>query len=636
MIPHFISDPDPRIYESDNYVVLDFETTNKDFGDPLNPENRLVVTDWEYQGEHHQRRCSEYELNDLVDAVESADFVVAHNAKFELGWLRRCGADISRILVFDTMIAEYVLWSNHPKRDPLKLGYITKKYGLGTKDPYIDVCMDNGVCPSELPESLLNERCWKDVRQTHELFLRQREKLIEQGKLAVQFTRCILTPVLTDIESRGLALDYDRVKAEYDKTRAEYDRLKAELDEFTGGINPRSGPQVAKFLYETLGFKELTDKKGKPIRGKASKQFPDGAPKTDKDTIAALEVTTPEQEKFAKLRNEFNLVAHALGTYLEFFLGVCQERDGIFYGSFNQTVTATQRLSSSGKKLLFKDAKKPKGAQLQNLPREYKPLFIAKDPNNFYFCEPDGAQLEFRVAGHIGRDIKIIQDIVDEVDAHTFTAHTLTSAGQPINRQGAKAHTFKPLYGGKSGTKAEKTYYQAFRKKYAGITETQEGWIKDVIYSNRKALRTETGLEFFFPSSKPVKPNKYTGERGYVENEASICNYPVQSLATADIIPIAVTKLWHELHDRDMQSHIVNIIHDSSPMEIHKEEVLESIELIIDSYTNYVYYYLKKVYGIDFLAPLGIGIKIGTHWSEGDEGKTQVNPPTRLEGVNYD
>ena len=71
-------------------------------------------------------------------------------------------------------------------------------------------------------------------------------------------------------------------------------------------------------------------------------------------------------------------------------------------------------------------------------------------------------------------------------------------------------------------------------------------------------------------------------------------------------------------------------------MEVHKDEIETVKPLIIDAYTDYVYFYLKQVYGIDFVAPLGVGMKFGEHWSEGEEIKLQVNPPTRLRGVKYE
>lgn len=624
MIPEFILRPNPDYLTSQNILVLDFETTNLDKGSALNPDNRLLVTVWEFNGVVHHNCNSEYEQNQLLKDIEMADVVVAHNAKFELQWLARIGADISKILVFDTMLAEYVIRGN--RRGKLDLGSLASKYGYGVKDPYIDRCMKDGICPSELPRSLLEARCIKDVYQTKGIYEKQLTELLRTSKLAAFYTRVILTPVLADIESNGICLDCERVEEEYRRQLEIATTTKKQLDDLTGGINTRSTPQVAEYLYSTLGFAELTDRQGKPIRGKETKRFPNGMPKTDESTILRLKITTQAQRKFIELKKVYSKAASALSKYLEFFIGVCREKDGIFYGQFNQAITQTHRLSSSGRPIQFSFYDKPKSVQFQNLQRAYKKFFKPKD-KDYVFCEPDGAQLEFRVAGHLGRDKQIIQDIIDGIDVHSFTSKTITDAGQETDRQEAKAHTFKPLYGGQSGTKAEQAYYAAFKQKYNGIASAQEVWKASVLNDKEKGLVTETGLVFYWPGTK------YEGS--YLINQEAICNYPVQSLATADIIPIAITKLWHELKDRGLKSIIVNTIHDSSPMEIYRPEIDLVEPIIIESYTEYVYYYLKEVYDIDFLAPLGVGIKIGDHWGEGAEKKLQVNPPTKLEGVNY-
>ena len=89
--------------------------------------------------------------------------------------------------------------------------------------------------------------------------------------------------------------------------------------------------------------------------------------------------------------------------------------------------------------------------------------------------EGDGAQLEFRVAAHLGRDEQALTDIRDKVDIHSFTAAVIG-----CSRQEAKADTFKPLYGGQSGTKAQQSYYAAFKSKYSGIADAQSAWINSV------------------------------------------------------------------------------------------------------------------------------------------------------------
>ena len=107
-LPSFLREPDPEIFLSNNYVILDVETTNKDFGDPLNKDNRLLMTQIEYGPAHpnykpgiHVKEGPVYDQFDVVEDCEKADFIVAHNAKFECGWLWRMGANALELLFYD-------------------------------------------------------------------------------------------------------------------------------------------------------------------------------------------------------------------------------------------------------------------------------------------------------------------------------------------------------------------------------------------------------------------------------------------------------------------------------------------------------------------------------------------------------
>lgn len=104
--------------------------------------------------------------------------------------------------------------------------------------------------------------------------------------------------------------------------------------------------------------------------------------------------------------------------------------------------------------------------------------------------------------------------------------------------------------------------------------------------------------------------------------ESAVDNYPVQALATAEIVPIAVVYLWHRLGDEglDDKVRIVNLVHDSAPSEIHPDAQEDFKRLSKQAFTHDVYNYLDKVYGFQFdKVPLGIGLKIGEHWGEGPE-----------------
>lgn len=608
------------IYDSNNFVVLDFETTNHRKGTALDERNRLVLTvvneprsvgsanrhlHTGTRSSRHSHRTSivwgsEYSIAPVLEAIERADFIVAHNAKFELQWLERAGLALDKVIVYDTLLGEYVL--NGGISVGLSLGETVKRYGLVGKEPYIDRCIKGGICPSELPKSMLERRCIYDVNVTHEIFLKQRERLRETGQLGVLWTRCILTPVLADIEKNGMALGKERVVELYESTLREYNDIHRQLVDTTGGINLRSTKQRAEYIYETLGISELKDKKGKPRR------TPAGNPLTDSETILELRGRNKAQREFLKLYARYAFLnarlTKSLNKYKE-----CVDNDDIIQAQFNQARTKTQRLSSSGTKYSI---------QFQNQAREFKPLFRARN-DGWKIAEIDGAQLEFRVAAFLGQDPTAVNDIRAGFDVHSYTAGVMTAAGQETARQEAKAHTFKPLFGGKSGTEAEQTYYKAFREKYPGITSAQQSWIDEALVHQK--VKTITGLIYHYPGTRISRGS------GYVTNTTQICNYSVQGFATADIIPIALTYLWHELRRHKLQSFIVNTIHDSAVMEVHPDEEDIVREISVKCFTEAVYNYLDIVYNIQFNVPLGTGFKCGEYWTEGEEIVEAVEPP---------
>lgn len=611
MLPSFIENPNPELYLSDDFVVMDFETTNLDKGSAINPKNRMVLACWKDKDGLHHHFGDTHEQEQLLHTIGLRSFIVCHNSKFELHWLSRV-LDISRVLHYDTLLGDYVLNGN--RRVPLDLSSCLTRRGLKPKYAPVANLIESGVCPSDIREDALLHYCKTDVEQTYELFIRQREELREQGKLGIQLTRCLLTPVLVDLEQTGLQLDESRVREEYDTHWNELKKVNDELRILTGGINPKSSKQVGEFLYDKLGFSVPRDYAGNEILTEAGRR------PTDANTLLRLHASTREQSAFLALKKRQSVLDAAVSKNLEFFLGVCRARGGHFKGIYNQAVTRTHRLSSSGVPLQLEGWPKPKGVQLQNLDRDFKRLFtVAKGRDNL-LAEVDGAQLEFRVAAFLGQDPQGIRDIKQGYDIHAFTASILHGISEDrvskAQRQDAKEHTFKPLYGGSSGTPRERAYYEAFREKYSELEDTQKGWTYEVL--EHKKLRLPWGMEFFWPDTR------IEGNNGYITNKQSIYNYPVQSFATAEIIPIAVTYLWHEMKAHGMKSFLVNTVHDSAIAEIFPEERELFEELAVQCFTHRVFNYLETVYDIDFNVPLGVEIKMGSHWGEGKGKKVDV------------
>lgn len=432
-LPGHISNPDPNLLLSSSYVVIDVETTNLEKGNACIAENRLVLTCVKFSDEDKVKYIwgSEFDIGPLIDRMNKYDLIVAHNSKMELKWLQRAGMDLTKVVPYCTMIGDYVINSN--RRLPLGLGQVAERYGLGSKDAYVDLLMKKGTCPSDMPKSLLLDRCVKDVYQTEGIFLKQRQRLQDMGLLACAYTRNIFTPVLADIEMQGMQLDEERIYALHKEASMEHARVSADLRTIIGDVNTNSPKQMAVLLYEDLKFKQARDHRGRIIT------TPSGAPATSSDIIAKLTAKTKKQKQFKELWAELARLDADLSKALDKFKLCCDEAGGLLYANFNQTVTKTTRLSSSGVKY---------NIQFQNLARKYKSVFRSRY-KDWKMGEGDGAQIEFRVAGYLGQDVQVYDDLINEADIHSFTASVIN--GLELNaitkalRTAAKADTFKPL-----------------------------------------------------------------------------------------------------------------------------------------------------------------------------------------------
>jgi DNA polymerase I-like protein with 3'-5' exonuclease and polymerase domains len=601
----FLKGPSPEIYRK-AHITLDCETTNLNYGDSTKHSNRLLLSS--YTDGHSPVRniwggLGSTELDEFISLLENLDgFLVGHNIKFDLRWLARHGLDLSKVVVWDTMIAEHVFYGNRSPTIALGLGKVAQRYGYSGKEPFIDICIRSGICPSDLPHSLVERRCGYDVGVTEGVFKQQIKRAMAEGKLATILTRCLLTPVLADIETKGLKLDEDKVNAEYFRAIKEQTEIAKNLSAIAD-INWNSGKQVGELLYDKLGFKELQGK------DKAAIRTATGRPKADVATIRNLTARTKAQKELKEMLSRRSIIEAQLTKTLSKFKA-CIDNGDLLYAQFNQAITQTHRLSSSGTEY---------GVQFQNMPRIFKPCVTSRF-EGWDVCEADGAQLEFRVAAFLGQDEQAIYDIENGVDIHQFTADTITAAGEPTERQAAKADTFKPLFGGRSGTKAQKAYYAEFKKKYSGVAAKQEEWKNDAI--RNKKFRIPSGLEFFFPRIKAPR-----NADGWIPEESNIYNYPIQSFATADIIPIAIVYTWHNMQAAELNSFIFNTVHDSVIIERHPEEKEKLDEIILDAFGTSCYNYLNEVYNVQFNVPLGCGIKSGSNWGTGHEVKHTLPTP---------
>lgn len=609
-----------EILNSSSYIVVDLETTmnggTKKSPSAIYEENHILqahgVSSDGTTVFSIPKVSSPADLSSLISAIEEADILVAHNAKFELQWLARYGLDLTKVVVWDTMLAEYVIYAG--LQVELSLGETAKRWGMRGKEPFVDFLLRKKVKSDNIPAEMLYARCKYDVSVTEKLFLAQRKYINKQSLLPVMYTRCILTPCLADIETNGIFLDREKVLEAYAQAERELAEAQDQLSVICGDVNLRSTPQKATLLYETLGFAPPK------VNGREIKTA-SGKPPTTSEAIMALKPRTKAQKSFKEAYTQWAKanakITKSLNTYK-----ACVDSDDILYARFLQTQTRTHRLSSQGENYSI---------QFQNQAREFKPMITARH-DGWLMAEIDGAQLEFRVAAYLGQDTAADDAIRTGFDVHRFTASVINRVEMDevtgAQRQAAKADTFKPLYGGEYGTPEQMAYYSAFKDRYKGVAAAQAAWIDEAV--GTKKLRTCTGLIFHYPDVRLVR----RGKDVQVAGRTQVCNYSVQSLATADIVPVALVFLWLELKKRGLKSFIINTVHDSAIMEIHPDEVEEVHAIAVDCFTHRVYTYLLEVYNIKFNVPLGTGFKVGSHWSLGEEVTENVEPPWEIKHPN--
>lgn len=615
MLPYYLNPkPNPDIYRSDNWVCLDFETSSLEKGNALNADNHLLMSAWyrSIDDSYHYIWGDEYSQDRLLGDLRKADFIVAANAKFEYHWLKRCGMDYGERLAFDTMLCDYVFAGN--RRMPFDLGSCCERHGLPGKEGLVGSLMKAGVPIESLPKEWIVKYCLQDIRATKDLFLRQREKMLSTGMYKILFTRCILTPVLAAIEANGMQLDCDRVNEMHDEYATRLAEIEGRLTELLGEVNLGSPQQLARALYEDLKFKEPR-KYGKPDRNAPNKAFPEGQPKTDMATIQGLKPTNKKQREVQELLIEQSKTSAGLTKNLKVFKALCEQYGGKLYGEIRQSTTRTHRTSSSGRKQAVEidGSTEEKACQLQNIPRIMKRLFKARGGR--YVVEWDYASLEWRAAGILGNDKTIREDIIGLVDVHQNCMDVLNEAGEGLKeRFEAKAKSFKPQYSEpmpKKNPTPSDQYAQWYKERYSDLAEEQRHWARTVLRDKR--IKTSWGLVYYFPYCR------MTGS-GYIKETNSIYNYPIQGFAGAEIMGPALVYLYWYTASTD-RAILTNTVHDSIEAEVRPDAMEWYSQQAARAMLDSVYMYLDTVYGMRVTAPLGIGMKAGSHWSE--KGLTQ-------------
>jgi len=301
----------------------------------------------------------------------------------------------------------------------------------------------------------------------------------------------------------------------------------------------------------------------------------------------------PDAREFLTKMVRLSAVSHYLSNFVNGIRkGIAP--DGYLHTRYMQFVTATGRLSS-------------RNPNYHNQPRggtfPIRSVIISRWEGG-KITDADEGQLEFRIAAELSGCKIALKDILDGVDVHARTSDILTSEGQETDRQGAKSHTFKPLYGGSSGTKAEQTYYKSFLERYTGIKRWHDKLCDGAVRHGYISL--PSGRVYNFPSASRFS-------NGSVSGRTKIVNYPVQGFATADIMLLALVEVARVLKAHKVQSILINTVHDSIVIDTHPSEIALIPRLVGEAMVN-VDIQVKKFFGYVMSVPLSVEVKQGDNW----------------------
>lgn len=364
---------------------------------------------------------------------------------------------------------------------------------------------------------------------------------------------------LYHMEAAGIRADRAQLKAYGDNLKVKIAKLEQEIYELAGeSFNINSPKQLGEILFERM-------------------QLPHGKKtKTGYSTAAdVLEKLAPDYP-VVRMILDYRQLAKLNSTYAE-GLAVYIGEDERIHGTFNQTITATGRISSTE-------------PNLQNIPvrmelgRAIRKVFVPED--GYVFVDADYSQIELRILAHMSGDERLINAYRDAQDIHAITAsevfHTPLDQVTPLQRRNAKAVNFGIVYG-----------ISAF-----GLSEDLSITRKEAVEYINKYFETYPGVKAFldrqveegkaqgyvttmFGRRRPI-PELKSGnfmQRSFGERVAM--NSPIQGTA-ADIMKIAMISVDQELRGRKLKSQIVLQVHDELLVEAWKEELDEVMQILED------------------------------------------------------
>lgn len=389
--------------------------------------------------------------------------------------------------------------------------------------------------------------------------------------------------VLYDMQKEGVRVDKEGLKSYGEVLGDRIQVLEKEIyDEAGEEFNINSPKQLGIILFEKMNM---------PYKKKTKSGYSTAADVLDK--------LAPEYP-FVKKILEYRQLAKLKSTYADGLAAYISE-DGRIHGKFNQTITATGRISSTE-------------PNLQNIPirmelgRQIRKVFIPKE--GCVFLDADYSQIELRIMAHMSKDEKLIEAYNMAEDIHRITASQVF--GVPfdevtdLQRRNAKAVNFGIIYGISSfglsqdlsiSRKEASDYIEQYFKTYPKI----KGYIDSMVEDAKKTGYSLT----MFNRRRPIPELKSSNfmQRSFGERVAM--NAPIQGTA-ADIIKLAMIRVYDALKKGGYKSKLLLQIHDELLVETYPDEIEDVKKIIEDGMKN----------AVKLSVPLEIDMKQGNNWLE--------------------
>ncbi|HET7632164.1 MAG TPA: DNA polymerase I [Gemmatimonadaceae bacterium] len=475
---------------------------------------------------------------------------IGQNAKYDLLVLQQEGVPVLGI-DFDTMIASYVL---DPGRRSHGLDMLALEFLGHEMIPYEAVCGKgkSAIGFDEVPIPDAMEYSCEDVDVTLRLADLFQEQMEQMGVTTLfKEVEMPLLPVLAQMEAMGITVDvavFQRLRTEFDRerSRVEHDIHEAAGEEF----NINSNAQLRRILFEKLKL---------PVVKKTAT-----GPSTD---ASVLERLAESGHALPGLIMEYRELSKLQSTYVETLPKLVNPRTGRLHTSFNQTVAATGRLSSSDPNLQNIPVRTPLG-------REIRRAFIPR--RGWVMVTADYSQIELRLLAHLSGDPAFVSTFRNGGDIHRETAALIfgvdPSAVDSEMRSRAKTINFATIYGQGAHALSQqlhishaeaKEFIDQYFVRFTGIRTYLDGAIE--------AARTRGYAETIFGRRRfiPELRDKNFNIRAFGERTAQ--NTPIQGSA-ADLIKIAMINIGARLSREHFQGAMLLQVHDELVFEVPPEE----------------------------------------------------------------